>query len=159
MHGGVQVKAISVWEPWASLIAMELKRFETRSWSTNYRGPLLICASKFRLTRSQTLEILPGIREAIRPHEFARFSYNRLPFGKALCVVDLEQCFCADKVLWQLGLKATDRNREIVLGDYTFGRFAWKLTNVRRFKEPWPWPGSLGLFNVPDKEIAKHEFA
>ncbi|MBP0020973.1 MAG: ASCH domain-containing protein, partial [Cyanobacteria bacterium SBLK] len=31
-------KAISLWQPWASLIAMGRKKFETRHWSTDYRG-------------------------------------------------------------------------------------------------------------------------
>ncbi|WP_371822846.1 hypothetical protein [Cohnella sp. LGH] len=28
------MKAITVWQPWATLIALRLKRYETRSWST-----------------------------------------------------------------------------------------------------------------------------
>lgn len=42
------MKALSIWEPWASLIACGTKRIETRSWSTEYRGPLLICAAQAR---------------------------------------------------------------------------------------------------------------
>lgn len=40
------VKAISLWEPWASLMRSGAKTVETRSWYTSYRGPLLICAAK-----------------------------------------------------------------------------------------------------------------
>lgn len=40
-----QIKAISLHQPWASLIAMGFKKFETRSWGTNYRGKLVICAA------------------------------------------------------------------------------------------------------------------
>lgn len=40
------MKAISVKLPWAKLIAQGMKTIETRRWSTKYRGPLLICASK-----------------------------------------------------------------------------------------------------------------
>src|SRR5437762_1138392 len=39
------MKAISVLQPWASLIVHGRKRFETRSWQTRHRGPLLIAAS------------------------------------------------------------------------------------------------------------------
>ena len=42
----VIVKALSVKEPYASWIAFGQKTIETRTWSTVYRGPLLICASK-----------------------------------------------------------------------------------------------------------------
>lgn len=40
------MKAISIRQPWASLIANGTKTIETRTWSTDHRGPLLICASK-----------------------------------------------------------------------------------------------------------------
>lgn len=40
------MKALTVWQPWASLVALGKKRIETRSWSTSYRGRLLIHAAK-----------------------------------------------------------------------------------------------------------------
>jgi hypothetical protein len=40
------MKAISLWQPWASAIALGWKKNETRHWSTDYRGPLLIHAAK-----------------------------------------------------------------------------------------------------------------
>jgi hypothetical protein len=39
------MKAISVKEPWAEMIASGKKVIETRTWATKYRGPLLIVAS------------------------------------------------------------------------------------------------------------------
>lgn len=40
------MKAISLLEPWASLIKEKVKYIETRSWQTKYRGELYIHASK-----------------------------------------------------------------------------------------------------------------
>ena len=40
------MKVLSLWQPWASLVAFGRKRIETRSWSTSYRGPLMIHAAK-----------------------------------------------------------------------------------------------------------------
>ena len=40
------MKALSIKQPWASLIASGIKTIETRTWKTDYRGPLLICSSK-----------------------------------------------------------------------------------------------------------------
>lgn len=40
------MKCLSVRQPWASLIAAGRKTIEVRTWSTRYRGPLLICASQ-----------------------------------------------------------------------------------------------------------------
>lgn len=40
------MKAISLWQPWASLVAVGAKKIETRSWATKYRGSLAIHATK-----------------------------------------------------------------------------------------------------------------
>lgn len=62
----MDVKALSVRQPWASLIASGQKTIEVRSWPTSHRGKLLICASK-------------------RPH-------RGLPVGVAVCVVRVMGC-------------------------------------------------------------------
>jgi len=62
------MKAITLRQPWASLVASNRKTIETRTWQTGYRGDLLICAS----ARS------PG--------------YEHLPGGVALAVVRLVDC-------------------------------------------------------------------
>jgi len=56
------VKAISLKQPWANMIASGKKTIETRKWSTKYRGDLVICSSQN-----------PKID----------------PYGKALCIVEL----------------------------------------------------------------------
>lgn len=40
------MKTLTLWQPWASLIALGMKRIETRPWTTKYRGPLAIHAGK-----------------------------------------------------------------------------------------------------------------
>ena len=39
------MKALTLWQPWASLIGLGVKTIETRSWPTAYRGPLTIHAA------------------------------------------------------------------------------------------------------------------
>jgi hypothetical protein len=41
-----RIKCISLWQPWASLVAVGAKRIETRGWATAYRGRLGIHAAK-----------------------------------------------------------------------------------------------------------------
>lgn len=41
-----EYKTITLWQPYATLVATGIKQYETRSWPTNYRGPLLIHAAK-----------------------------------------------------------------------------------------------------------------
>ena len=43
---GRPVKAITIWQPWASLVAVGAKTMETRSWPTKYRGPIAIHAAQ-----------------------------------------------------------------------------------------------------------------
>lgn len=50
------MKALSLWEPWATLFALGIKGPETRSWSTNYRGPMAIAAAK----TMRGIDELPG---------------------------------------------------------------------------------------------------
>jgi hypothetical protein len=40
------MKALSIKQPWANLIACGQKTIETRLWGTDYRGPLLIVSSR-----------------------------------------------------------------------------------------------------------------
>jgi hypothetical protein len=135
------MKALSIWQPWASLIADGLKQFETLGWATQYRGPLLICSSR-RLFR---LDDLPG--------QVCEFANGRaLPLGMAVCVADLVWVGPTEKV------RPIVSDREAALGDFSPGRFAWDLRNVRRFKEPWPVREQQGLFGVSDEKIEKHEY-
>src|SRR3990172_1771948 len=104
------MKALSIWQPWATLIAMGLKHYETRSWYTQYRGPLLICASQHRLTNRDLMKLRQEI-------DFP--SYSQLPFGKALCIVDLVEVYPVNWVKDMIGLS----NNEKALGDFSYGRF------------------------------------
>lgn len=42
------MKALTIWQPWATAIAIGAKRIETRSWETHYRGPIAIHAAARR---------------------------------------------------------------------------------------------------------------
>jgi len=46
MDEEIQIKAISVKQPWANTIATGKKTIETRTWKTSYRGPILIVSSR-----------------------------------------------------------------------------------------------------------------
>ena len=60
------MKVLSIKEPFATLIANGLKKIETRSWKTNYRGEIFIHASgkslaKEYLTNDFVLEIIKDL--------------------------------------------------------------------------------------------------
>lgn len=115
-----EIKALSLWQPWASAIALGLKKVETRSWSTPYRGPLVIHAAK-----KWTGE-LKGLHKEMR----AKYTQlpEDLPFGKAVCVVELKDCRVMDRE-WISEQSET----ELLFGDWRVGRYGWILENPRLF--------------------------
>jgi hypothetical protein len=143
------IKALSLWQPWASLIAVGAKKYETRSWKTSYRGPLLICSAKTH--KGQKL-VCNGDRKTydrMREHIGAIWAQA---CGFAHCIVNLTDCITT---IWLC--ENTERfsvtAEEKLFGDFSPGRYAWKLENVRTIK-PFPVKGRQGLFNI---EIDKNK--
>ena len=129
------VKAISLWQPWASAMALGFKKIETRSWSTNYRGFLLIHAAKkvIQWPDIRTQAMFDGI--VSQPSD--------LPLGQILCVVNLIGC----ELIRVLNCPLT--YSEQVWGDYTSGRYKWITKDLQEIS-PFPYRGRQGLFDVPD---------
>ncbi|WP_331281011.1 ASCH domain-containing protein [Brevibacillus thermoruber] len=80
------MKAITIHQPWATLIALGEKRFETRSWATKYRGPLAIHAGK-KVDRD-ACEAEP-IRSVLAKHGYTA---DNLPTGVILAVGEMVDC-------------------------------------------------------------------
>ncbi|MCH2245763.1 MAG: ASCH domain-containing protein [Crocosphaera sp.] len=140
-----KIKAISLHQPYASLIAMGLKQFETRSWSTNYRGKLVICAalknSKQQQLNYETLANSFDLDLTVQP-------WSSLPLGMAIAVVDLTDCIeMTDEFIDE------QSEAELLCGHWESGRFAWKLENVQPFPQPFPIKGKQGLWNITDEEF------
>lgn len=175
---GDTVKALTLWEPWATFAASGLKTFETRGWDTNHRGPLLICAAK-RFHRGELEEALgdPGFRAAFA----AQYGppYSTTSGYRASDLADLAAQDRADGARWSgdwwKGVSPSDMHglwygcavalvdlayttpttearggpalRELALGNYEDGRYAFKFLERRRLV-PWPVTGKQGFFYV-----------
>jgi len=144
------IRAISLWQPWAFLIAIGAKCYETRSWQTAYRGRMAIHASQHWGVRMGvqcyqepffTILSRAGIRFPARYDRWTNTGLG-LDFGAVLAVAELVDIVPAATLLPQLG------PQEIAFGDFTHGRFAWRYENVRPLVEPFPCTGRQGLFNV-----------
>jgi hypothetical protein len=133
------MKAISIWQPWAQAIAVGAKRIETRAWWTAHRGPLAIHAAK-RSDDELRQMYEWGLFEAVRRAGFARF--DDLPLGAVVATCRLAECIRATDVD---GLTRQERD----LGDYSPGRYAWVLSDVRAVKTPIQYRGAQGLFEIP----------
>ena len=152
------MKTISLWQPWASAIALDLKHFETRSWKPHaglIGQPLAIHAAQKKDWTGQArwiqhrLGLPPGAEPpAVMESEFraraveAIKEFDALPFGAVVCVVKVVRCWTSE------GAKERITPKEAGWGNYGPNRFAWELEMVRVLEHPLPVMGRQGIFNV-----------
>lgn len=115
------MKAISIKQPWASLIATGRKTIELRSWPITYRGPLVIVSSA-----------------SPDRAELRRFDLASAPLGVTVAVVDVIDVRPASASDAAAAFSAPEP------GDY-----AWCLADVRPV-EPVRIRGRLGLYDVDE---------
>ena len=123
------MKALTIKEPWASLIIEEYKKYEFRSWKTKYRGKILIHAGlsveKDMIQRFKDYDI------SIKP-------------GYIIGEATLTDCILVDE----------NFNKELrAIDPIVYGRsnhvetYAWKLEDIVKYEKPIPCKGKLGLWN------------
>lgn len=138
------MKAITIKQPWATLIALGEKKFETRSWATKYRGELAIHASKkIDIDACQQ----PAIAATLNKHGIVLT--NDLPVGKIIATCNLVDCYQVetDELLWaDFTNGKTVNGFEYLFGDYTEGRYAWELSNIKMLEKPIAAKGQLSLW-------------
>ncbi len=138
------MKAITIKQPWATLIALGEKNFETRSWQTKYRGPLAIHAGK-SIDKDACED--SWIKGVLKEHGIT--SHKELQTGVVLATVELVDCYRVEATLGHASVLTkgkTLNGLEVAFGDYTEGRYAWELTNLQVLPEPMPAKGQLSLW-------------
>lgn len=140
---GSTIKALPLWQPWATLVAAGAKRIETRSYPPARVG----------LRDGQRIAIHATKRET----ELWLCSYeyfvdhlpptSEIPLGAILATCTLERGFYVTAG-WGDELRRSDP-QEHMFGNYAAGRWAWFLRDVERLPEPVPFRGSQGTFDVP----------
>ena len=127
------MKALTLTQPWATLVALGHKQVETRSWRTQYRGPIAIHAAKGFPSEACRFA---GVERAI-----GRIP-ARIPRGAVVCIINLVDCQPTEEVA--LRISGLERH----LGDYTPGRWAWLFdpASLHVFDEPLAAKGALSLW-------------
>ena len=129
-----KMKILSLTEPYATLIKEKVKKVETRSWKTNYRGEIYIHVSKTKIPKA-TLE---------KQELMALCANYPLNFGKIICKAELVDCIPMTKE-YVLDMKQ-NHPQEYICGDYQEGRYAFVLENISPIENPLEVKGKLGLW-------------
>ena len=145
----IPIRALSITQPWASLIALGAKSIETRSWATGYRGPLAIHATKGFPRRALECCLDEPFRSALWAASVR--SADHLPRGKVVAIAELVD---VRRITTPKSLRYVLSANEVAFGDFTPGRYAWVLANVQPLPEPipargmqrlWRWDAPAGL--------------
>lgn len=165
------MKALTVQQPYATLMACGAKRIETLRWPTEFRGEVAICAAEtFSDQERETLHdcylkaaLLVALQEGYW-HE------PELPLGCVVAVGTLVDCVQMGPAFyrWYADLLTP---WERALGSYAPNRYAWVFQNVSALRDPvpisdqralWEWrPASYGdprpITVAPAKTQAKRQ--
>lgn len=145
------MRVLTIRQPYATLLMQGLKQFETRSWTTPYRGPLVIhaAANGSRIYGDQLRRLEKRLN--LMPTALMGQEY---PLGALLGVVELVECLPISPRLIQ-ALTPIEK----YLGWYSDGGFVWDLARAGRvrFAEPIPCAGRQGLWTLPADLAARVE--
>lgn len=144
------MRAISLWQPWASLWLTSRKLHETRHWSIAYRGPLAVHAAK------RFVKDIDGPLLEILQDEFGGHWAEDLPTGAVLGWVNLADCRRTEEI-YPTPFRHDDASApdDYWCGDFAEGRFGWRQDRAVILPRPVPYVGRQGLFHVPDELLVR----
>jgi activating signal cointegrator 1 len=150
------VRAISLWQPWASAVAVGSKRFETRSWPfpKNLEGEVIAIHASKRWQRDER-EWAEDLQELGFNLGFEAGSTP--PLGAIVATARLARCFPTEHLYPSDFAPFADwsdpKQVEYQLGNYAPGRVAWKFSEVRRLDVPIPCIGRQGFWNLEPEVV------
>ena len=138
----MQLKALTIQQPWAWAIAAGLKRVENRNIRTHYRGQIAIHAGK-------SFKWLDDGEEFISSLGYSLPCIYR--YGAVVAIAELVDCAPCT----QPGRYASKDCQDLIDDPFAFGPWCYVLTNIRPLHTPVPWKGQQGWFTVeiPDNLI------
>ena len=93
------MKAITIKQPWASLIVSGLKDIENRTWKTSFRGRVLIHAGK-SVSKNGWREMSQKQIDVAANTNMIGAKFDELPFGAILGSVEIVDCVQNHPSLW-----------------------------------------------------------
>ncbi|WP_157965256.1 ASCH domain-containing protein [Euzebya rosea] len=144
------MRAVTIHQPWASLVAVGIKTVETRSRRVTHRGPLLIHAGQRMWDAATYQQILTELDRSDHPPPGGSWAVwlSTLELGVVVAIADLSGVLPADRAL-------RDRPDQAPWGWFGRGRHGWMLDDVRPVAPPVPARGRQGLWIPDDQLIAR----
>jgi hypothetical protein len=145
------MKALSLWQPWASLIAIGAKQIETRCWPPppaliGERVAIHAGKCKDWLWQAEEDTFLRALKQGYDQGRLALVD-NELPLGALVCTAVLREAVVMTPD-WIAELR--DRNPdEHAFGLYQPDRHAWLWEDIQPLPEPVPLRGRQRVFNLP----------
>lgn len=137
------MRAISIWQPFATLIVKGFKIFETRTWP----APRTIIGQRIGIASTKTLK--PEQRAHFDSDEFQRH-YERL--GLPETITEFSHGFMlGTAVVDSVELMTEEFLEEVSLEEQSYGwwdigNYAWRLTDPIEFASPIPVKGAQGIY-------------
>lgn len=124
------MKVITLKQPWATLVAEGLKKYEFRSWKFNYRGEILIHAGK-------------GIdKDVMKKFEHLNLNY---PHSKIIAKVKILDCIELND---EINKQIIEENELIYGHKYYRTGYAWKLELIEKINDQTEVSGKQGIWNI-----------
>ncbi len=124
------MRVITLKQPWATLVAEGLKKYEFRSWKYNYRGEILIHAGK-------------GIdKEAMKKFEHFNLNY---PHSKIIAKVKILDCIELND---EINKQIIEENELVYGNKYDRTGYAWKLELLEKINDSKEMSGKQGIWNL-----------
>jgi activating signal cointegrator 1 len=150
------MKLLTITQPWAQLIALGVKRIETRPKQTLYRGDVAIHAAKGLngiFEGAGELDLAeacsrPYIVDALGRH---RITSGALPRGHVVAVARLVRCTLMTE--GAIAKLAANNPAEHAFGFYKPGRWAWVFEDVRPLERPYKLRGQQMLADIEPEKI------
>lgn len=148
-----RAKVLNLHQPFATMIAISAKRVETRSWRTNYRGPVLIHANattrfleetlaEGTLAQSIMIEQEYLVRNTFDPMQVFTNPDKPIPTGSIIAVAHITDCA-------MMGTRfRMDRRyspQEAALGHWSPERYMWSIERVVALPEPIAYKSTQGM--------------
>lgn len=132
------MKAITVKQPWASLIIEGIKDIENRTWPTKFRGRVLIHAGA--TIAKNAVDVISMIDGELARKIWFDINDKKLPIGAVIGSVEIIDCVINHPSIWSE--KTTQMSPD--------NSYNWVLANPIKFPEAIPAKGKLSFWDYPN---------